>query len=542
VQRPHRYDAALGIGAVATIVAAAVSGIAPRAHVARADGGEPSARPVAASAARTVVGDFDGDGRADLAIGVRFEDVGSAVDAGAVNVIYGSGAGLSSAGNQLWTQDSPGLIGKAEAGDNFGTSVATGDFNGDGFADLAIGSAGESIGSASKAGAVSVIYGSASGLTSAGNQFWDFDSTGIIGRLGRNDQFGLSLTTGDFNGDGVADLAVGAPGNDISPSTNVGSVSVIYGSAAGLTSGGNQFWDQDSPGILGADAHNDFFGWALTAGDVDGDGFDDLAIGTPFDNPNNVIDAGSVNVIMGSAAGLTSTGNQQWTQDSTDVADAAEVGDLLGWDVAAGDFNGDGFADLAIGVPDEDLALSNQGAVNVLYGSAAGLSADGNQLWSQDVAGGAAHAGGGFGNALAAGDVDRDGRQDLAIGAADAPAGTVAGGGDVDVLLGTAGGLSGTGAQEWNQDTGSIADQAEPNDYFGADVALLDFNGDGAADLAVAVTFEDIGSISNAGAVNVIYGSTGGGLTDAGNQFWRQGAGGILDQAEAGDQFAYAVA
>ncbi len=108
--------------------------------------------------------DFNGDGFADRAIGVPLEDVGSADDAGAVNVLYGSGGGLADAGNQVRTQDDLGGE-AAETGDQFGAALTTGDFDGDGFADLAVGAPREDLGSAADAGTVSVLYGSASGLS-----------------------------------------------------------------------------------------------------------------------------------------------------------------------------------------------------------------------------------------------------------------------------------------------------------------------------------------------------------------------------------------
>ena len=88
---------------------------------------------------------------------------------------------------------------------------------------------------------------------------------------------------GDFNGDGFADLAVGAPGEDLG-SPDAGAVNVLYGSAAGLTSAGNQFWHQNSPGIAERADAGDLFGSALAAGDFNGDGFDDLAIGVPAED------------------------------------------------------------------------------------------------------------------------------------------------------------------------------------------------------------------------------------------------------------------
>src|SRR5262249_11258138 len=146
-------------------------------------------------------GDFNGDGFDDLAIGVPTQDVGMAVSAGAVCVLYGSPAGLTDVGNQLWSQDSPGVLDAAEGSDSFGPSLTTGDFDGDGFDDLAIGVEGEDLGAIDAAGAVNVLYGTASGLSDVGNQFWTQDSPGILGAAESAELFGSILASGDFNGD-----------------------------------------------------------------------------------------------------------------------------------------------------------------------------------------------------------------------------------------------------------------------------------------------------------------------------------------------------
>jgi len=110
------------------------------------------------------------------------------------------------------------------------------------------------------------------------------------------------------------------------------------------------------------------------SGDFDGDGFDDLGVGVPFRNAGSVEEAGAVFVFGGSASRLIVAGSQLWHQDSSGIADAAEFGDRFGSPVAAGDFNGSGHDDLAVGVPRERLdSASDAGAVNVIYGAGIGL-------------------------------------------------------------------------------------------------------------------------------------------------------------------------
>ena len=128
--------------------------------------------------------------------------------------------------------------------------------------------------------------------------------------------------------------------------------------------------------------------------DFNGDGYADLAVGVPNEDVNGRADAGLVNVVYGSAAGLSATSvqDQRFFQDysagtpESNIRDTSEVNDRFGAAVVAADFNGDGYSDLAAGVPEEDLAsTANAGAVNVIYGSPAGLSPAAvlaSQIWS----------------------------------------------------------------------------------------------------------------------------------------------------------------
>jgi hypothetical protein len=151
-----------------------------------------------------------------LAIGVPFEDVGGVANGGvqsggAVAVIYGSSAGLTATGDQRWTQDSVvngvAIADTTETSDNFGAAVAAGDFNGDGFDDLAVGVPFEDFGTLSNTGAVNVIYGTAAGLSAVNNQFWDQNEAGIVDKNEANDRFGAALTglgSGSAGGAGLS--------------------------------------------------------------------------------------------------------------------------------------------------------------------------------------------------------------------------------------------------------------------------------------------------------------------------------------------------
>lgn len=245
-------------------------------------------------------GDFDNDGVDDLAVGVPREDIGGVMMVGAVAVLYGSGNGLTSGDDQLWHQDSPGIEGTGEAGDSFGYALTAGDFNGDGTGDLAVAVYEEDVGGAVNAGALAVLYGSAGGLTGSDDQFWHQDSPGIEDAAEGNDHFGVPLTRGDFNGDGVDDLAVGVFLESIGGTTGAGAVAVLHGSGTGLTDSMNQFWHQDSPGIEDTAEASDYFGGALAGGDFDGDGADDLAVGVPLEDVGATVDAGALVILRGS--------------------------------------------------------------------------------------------------------------------------------------------------------------------------------------------------------------------------------------------------
>jgi hypothetical protein len=163
---------------------------------------------------------------------------------------------------------------------------------------------------------------------------------------------------------------------------------VIYGrDSNGLNAAGDQMWHQDVPSIEGGAEGGDLFGDALAAGDFDGDGRDDLAIGAPTEDVGNIQNAGAVNVIYGlNSAGLNAAGDQMWHQNIPHIEGGAEAYDYFGAALAAGDFDNDGRADLTISVDEAIGDIDQAGAVSVIYGqNSAGLNAAGDQLWHQDI-------------------------------------------------------------------------------------------------------------------------------------------------------------
>jgi hypothetical protein len=325
-------------------------------------------------------------------------------------------------------------LGAANAAHAQGATQVRGDFNNDGFEDLAVGAPGETINGAAGAGAVQIVYGTAAGLIAANTQF--FHQGGAVGDTPeQGDGFGASLAVGDFNNDRFSDLAIGVASEDITIAgttlPNAGRVHVLYGSPAGLTLVNAQIWDQNSDGIPGEVSDVTFFGQALAAGDFNGDTFADLAIGVPGEDypAGNAtrFNRGEVNVVYGSNIGLSFATRQEWNQDTPGIEDLGEQNDRYGAALAAGDFNGDGRDDLAIGIAEEDIVsvvngvpvnVTDTGVVNVLFGSIAGLTANGNQFWHQDAIGipGDNEAFDRFGTSLAAGDFNNDDADDLAIG------------------------------------------------------------------------------------------------------------------------------
>lgn len=332
-------------------------------------------------------GDFDGDSFADLVVsdpGVSEERFGQ----GDVTVLYGSANSLSLARAQTWSLDSPGIRGRPAEGDGFGDAVASGDFDGDDRDDLAIGVPGRG-----GSGAVLVLYGQRSGLSARSAQTWSRKSAGLQGGLTTDADFGRSLVAGDFDGDHRDELAVGAPYNTVDGREGAGSLYVLRGGDDGLTSAGVQHWTAGRGGLQGQPSESGGFGQVLAVGSFSGDGHLDLAVGCPAWSSIDTGGAGAVHVLYGSDRGLTSAGNQLWTQYELGTRQIAENGDppedspRFGAALVVADFGRGAADDLVIGVPEANPPGGASGAVQVLYGSHSGLTAAGSRQLSQSSPG-----------------------------------------------------------------------------------------------------------------------------------------------------------
>ena len=404
--------------------------------------------------------------------------------------------------------------GSPEAGAFFGYALAYGDFDGDGDADLAMGAPntagadGDGVG-----GSVTVVYLSADGRAATGTARFVQGQDGVPGVDEADDFFGSDLATGDFDGDGFEDLAIGAPFEDIGSEVNAGAVFVLYGSAAGLTTAGAYSTAQDRPDIAGAPEAGDGFGWSVAAGDLDGDGTDDLAVGVPFEDLGTVADAGAVLVLYGASSGLADVRSELVTPPAVPDRNFGQA--LATYRPTPG-----GAAHLVVGAP----AFGALGSVAVYAHAGSALTV------ASEVT--ASAPGTAFGAALAGGDFDGDGAEEFAVGTPFEAVDGVGASGRVYVY---------PAAQAFDQTMLAPLAANEAGDDFGAALAAADLDGDGRDDLAIGARSEDIGSVVNAGAAFALYGSDSG-LTAVGAFVTAQDRPGVPGTPEAADVFGFALA
>ncbi|MGW1126659.1 FG-GAP-like repeat-containing protein [Streptomyces sp. NPDC002526] len=465
----------MGIRTMLTVAVCAATALTGGVAVAAPGGAH--AGTAGGTATTTVREDFNGDGYQDVVVGSPNATVDGQLYAGYLTIAYGSAQGLGPARTTTIDQNTPGVPGEAGEGHSLGFQMYPADLDHDGLTDLALYS-NESLPELNNYGSVIILWGRTGGMTGK-------DSVRIPGPP--SGDMGDNLIAGDFNGDGNADLMMAHGSQD----EYFDQRSVLYGP---FNRSGEPSREQFVP-MFTSDSRMS----TPAKGDFNGDGIDDLI--TFYGWEGNVEDT---RLWLGTRQGLSTT----YTRLPS------------GRVPTVGDFDNDGKDDLALRlVPNgsEEDYPTDPGTIRILYGSATVPGATRSRIITQDTAGipGVSEKGDQFGARMSAGDVNGDGYDDLAVGVPFEALGSVKGAGAVVLLKGGPGGLSGTGAKSFHQDTAGMPGVAEAGDHFGGSVRLLDVNKDGKADLTAGAPGEDLEAVADGGAVWSLRGASTG-LTTTG--------------------------
>ncbi|MCP4959931.1 MAG: CSLREA domain-containing protein, partial [Actinomycetia bacterium] len=361
------------------------------------------------------IGDLDGDGIVDIAVGAYADGDGGA-NRGAVYVLFLNADGTVKAEQKI-SSTTGGLTGPLDDSDYFGRSVAgIGDLDGDGIIDIAVGAYLDDGGGTDR-GAVYVLFLNTDGTVRA-EQRISSNAGGLTGPLGDNDGFGQSVAgVGDVDGDGIVDIAVGAYQDDDGGS-NRGAVYVLFLNADGTVKAEQKISDTTG-GLTGTFDNSDYIGTSVAGvGDLDSDGIADIAFGA-FGDDDGGTNRGAIYVLFLNAGG-TVKAEQKISDTTGGLTGTFDNFDYIGYSMArVGDLDSDGIADIAVGPFGDDDGGTSRGAVYVLF-----LNADGTVRAEQKIS----SLSGGltgplddndyFGRSVAGiGDLDGDGRIDLAVGA-----------------------------------------------------------------------------------------------------------------------------
>ena len=361
-------------------------------------------------------GDINGDGFMDIIIGAHYADPGGRSFAGETYVIFGSGLPPSTI--DLGTTSADITISGDESNDNSGEAVASGDINGDGYDDIIIGASSADPGDPPRhlAGKTYVIFGSSTPPSTIDLNVSSADIT-VCGD-DADDYSGDAVASGDINGDGYNDIIIGAWGADPGGRSRAGETYVIFGSSPSSPVTIDLSTTPADITVCGDDAA-DYSGDMLASGDINGDAYDDIIIGAYGAAPGGRSYAGETYVIFGSSSPLPTIDLSTTQADITVCGDDAS--DMCGSAVDSGDVNGDGYDDVIIGASwAAPGGRTYAGETYVIFGFSTPwpskhtidlsvLPAD-ITVWGDDY-------GDYSGCAVASGDINGDGYDDLIIGA-----------------------------------------------------------------------------------------------------------------------------